>query len=471
MKRIDSTYSLLAALLLLFAATGCVEPISPDQPVAPGARTLTLQIALPSATSLLTKAGSDDIVGPADERKVTSLQVWAFKHGADNDDNALVYLPNTETPLTDVLSNNPMEFTMSLPDGVMDAVRLDVPFSLDFYVLANGASFGLTESSPLAVVRNAVITGFGSGTSMVTSVPDAGLPMSVSLEDFDVRFLLLSLTKEQKSYIEGEWKDEKSLPASNPEKEGKTIFSDAQWKYLKTTLFANGKWDYSKVCVVLNLTRAVSKIRFVFAKAESMKPTTEITKIELVGASAEDILPKSTYLFPKKSGSIKPDPENPEDTGYEVFSWNDILIIPNDAPLGEDAFTGNTVDTPLRLRKDSTIESEITIDGTLTKKAPKDMSLDEYAAFLNKEIEKHHAIEKKLYLRESDKDVVKAVITYNIDDVEMPPVAIEISATAERKPFSRNTWWTVYAYFMSYELGFQVSVAPWSGKENSYPLE
>lgn len=459
-RTIIHSIPLLAAFLLMVTMSGCVEPISPDQPVAPGARTLTLQIALPSATSLLTKAGTDPstIVGPNDERKVTSLQIWAFKHGAAGTDKAVAYLPfSPDNPL-----ENPMTVTMTLPDAVMDQVSLDdeTPLTLDFYVLANnGSTFNLDGSSSLATVRDAVITGFGSGTSMVTSVPAVGLPMSVSHENFDVTFLLLSLTTDQISYIKEEAKKENpTLPETRP-----TIFSDAQWNYLKTKLFSDGKWDYSKVCVVLDLTRAVSKIRFVFAKATSMKDTpTTINKIELVGASSEDfVLPKSTYLFPKKNENgdiiIKPD-----GTTYEAFSWVNVLT--------NDNFTGKTVDTPLRLRKDSTIESEIENGGT--KKAPKDMSLEDYSTFLTTEINANHALEKILYLRESDKTDIVARITYKVGNGAENTADISISnPTPGTYPFQRNTWWTVYTYFMSYELGFEVTVSPWNGVESHGQLE
>lgn len=454
-RTIIHSIHLLAAFLLMVTMSGCVEPISPDQPLAPGARTLTLQIALPSATSLLTKAGTDPsttIVGPNDERKVTSLQIWAFKHGAAGTDKALAYLPfSPDNPL-----ENPMTVTMTLPDAVMDQVSLDdeTPLTLDFYVLANnGSTFNLDGSSSLATVRDAVITGFGSGTSMVTSVPAVGLPMSVSQESFDVSFLLFSLTSDQISYIKGEAALNQNLPDEKP-----TIFSDAQWNYLKTKLFSDGKWDYSKVCVVLDLTRAVSKIRFVFAKATSMKDTpTTINKIELVDSQNGNILPVSTYLFPKKSGNsivIKPD-----ETTYEEFSWANVLT--------NDNFTGKTVDTPLRLRKDSTIESEIESGGTKMK--PSEMTLEQYSTFLTTEITAGHALEKILYLRESDKTGINVKINYTIGTGDTAATAnayIPLNTS-----FTRNTWWTVYTYFMSYELGFEVTVLPWNGVESHGQLE
>lgn len=463
-RTIIHSIHLLAAFLLMVTMSRCVEPISPDQPLAPGARTLTLQIALPSATSLLTKAGTDPstIVGPNDERKVTSLQIWAFKHGAAGTDKAVAYylLDQSNRPESEQLIN-PIQVSMTLPDAVMDMVSLDNdgnpnPMLLDFYVLANGASIGFTGNidSDLSIVRDVVIKGdenSGFGAAKVQSVPAVGLPMSVSQESFDVSFLLFSLTSDQISYIKGE--DTKELPSTKPAK-----FSDAQWNYLSGTLFSDKKWDYSKVCVVLDLTRAVSKIRFVFAKATSMKDTpTTINKIELVDSQDGNILPVSTYLFPKKSGNsiiIKPD-----GTTYEAFSWANVLT--------NDNFTGKTVDTPLRLRKDSTIESEIESGGTKMK--PSEMTLEQYSTFLTTEITAGHALEKILYLRESDKTGINVKINYTIGTGDTAATAnayIPLNTS-----FTRNTWWTVYTYFMSYELGFQVTVSPWNGVESHGQLE
>jgi hypothetical protein len=122
-------------------------------------------------------------------------------------------------------------------------------------------------------------------------------------------------------------------------------------------------------------------------------------------------------------------------------------------------------DTPLRLRKDSEIEATF---GT-GPKAPKDMTLSEYATFLDTEIEAGHATQRLLYLRESDKTGIIARIEYKIGTG-----ASAVSGTADiplDTDFHRNRWWTIYTYFMSYGLEFQVTVNPWNGTESSGQLE
>ena len=247
------------------------------------------------------------------------------------------------------------------------------------------------------------------------------------------------------------FKDEK--PNTKP-----TEFSDAQWAWADLP----GNWAYDKVSPKMDLQRAVAKIRFVFAKAETMTAEAQITSIELgYGDNFENMLPVSTYLFPRGSES----PIYPEGTNYESFSWTGA----NSAPLVTNSQL-LTVDTPLRLRKDSEIET----GGT----KPKVMTPQQYEDFLTSEIETGNkpSTQKLLYLRESDKSAVKCKIGYQFkktgetDFGTVNYTTIDIPrdpGTQQYYRLTRNTWWTVYAYFISYELGFQVTVMPWDGVGSS----
>ena len=164
------------------------------------------------------------------------------------------------------------------------------------------------------------------------------------------------------------------------------------------------------------------------------------------------MLPVSTYTFPRENGSF----ELPG-TDCEPVIWRGPLNTSGgyNSLVSNTAFLNKTIDTPLRLRWDSNIVS------AGQEKAPCDMdSLATYERFLTAEIEKDHAIDKVLYLRESGSDDIYCRIRYQIDNGAEKQVDIPIPAGAT---FHRNTWWTVYAYFMSYELGFQVIAAPWDG--------
>ena len=434
-RRHNSLNSLLAALLVVVAAAGCVEPIDITPPEVTDDVELTFQIALPDA-GILTKADTD-IAAVGDESKIYDLQVWAFTNGGAADETAVGYGHMTST------DGSISTITMKLPSRVVNGENP----KLDFYALANGPSVGFNPVKyPMrSALQGATFgdgNGAGFGTECVSAVPNEtdykGLPMACySAANFDVTFLRYGLTSNQVLYIKNH-----SKPDENP---AEANFSQAQWNYFKD------KWDYNQLCPTLELKRSIAKIRFVFAKAESMSEDVQITSIKLVdGSDPEDMLPVSTYLFPRETGSdIKP-----STVGYESFSWtgdNVPLVAASSFKHPTDASKDTLIDTPLRLRKDSTIPT-----GDIV---PNNLNMQEYENFLTAQIALKQATERILYLRESDKSDVKCKITYKIGDNEKDAL-IAIPAGAK---LARNTWWTVYAYFISYELGFQVTVAPWDG--------
>ena len=186
--------------------------------------------------------------------------------------------------------------------------------------------------------------------------------------------------------------------------------------------------------VEIKLKRAVAKIRFVFAKAANMTDATEIKSIELINRTTEytigweQMLSQFSYLFPRETPKLS----------AATLKWpansTQGPLVPN------TSFVGKTVDTPLRLRNDY-----------------QNKEIAAYEAFLDAEIEAGHAIEKILYLRECDpyKTRVTALINYTIGTATERTVEIEIPSGAL---LNRNTWWTIYAYFMSFDLGFEVTV-------------
>lgn len=183
----------------------------------------------------------------------------------------------------------------------------------------------------------------------------------------------------------------------------------------------------------IKLKRAVAKIRFVFAKAANMTDATEIKSIELINLTTEytigweEMLSKFSYLFPRET------PKSSATLKWPANSTQEPLV-PN------TSFLEKTVDTPLRLRNDY-----------------QNKDIVAYEAFLDDEIVAGHAIERILYLRECDqyKTRVAARINYTIGTATERTVEIEIPSGAL---LNRNTWWTIYAYFMSFDLGFEVTV-------------
>lgn len=404
-RRLHTLFFLLAALLTMAAGVGCVEPYDGK----PSEYVLSFKVA-PSGADLMTKA---DVTGTADESKIYDLRVWAF--------------PSQIAGMSDAEANTAVAYWEDKAVGGQTSVSVNLPFpnsvngrldndpsvSVDLYVLANAPSVGSTFEG-LSVTRadleGAKITGISSmgfGTACVDDTFLAGengkgLPMTGTLSDVDITFL----------------KNAGTGSLSSP----------------------------------ISLKRAVSKIRFVFAKASNMTADTEISSIEIIdsGTTGEGMLPGSTYLFPRSPFAL------PENQSYATVPWtgaSGTALLPNEEFV--------KIDTPLRLRKDSEIISDGQSSAPSSWTDPK-----VYEEFLTTEIDAGYAIQKILYLRESDKSNIKARISYKIGGVSKTPVDIAIPAVAstDTPVFQRNRWWTVYVYFISYELGFQVTVNDkWDG--------
>lgn len=440
---------LVAAFLMMAAGTACVEPINVTPPEMADEVELSFQIALPSV-EIMTKADVDPVVP---EARIKSLWIWAFTNGGADDEVAVGYAnPMVDSDGWDDTSDKTI--TMKLRSAVVNSSNP----KLDFYAVANREAVGFNLQKPKKPTRGelkeALISGTeatGFGTACVSEVPDACLPMTAYFDNngsgFDISFLRYGFTAAQLA------KFKETKPSDWPDD-----FSVAQraWADLP------GNWDYDKVSPKIDLQRAVAKIRFVFAKAESMTAKAQITSIELGdGDNFDDMLPASTFLFP--GTEIKP-----STAGYEPFKW----AITNSALVANDDIL--TVDTPLRLRKDSEIETG--------GKKPSEMTPQQYEDFLTSEIGTKSDTQKLLYLRESDKSAVKCKIGYqfqkegestfgtvNYATIDIPTYAPNPAYPTIREFYklTRNTWWTVYAYFISYELGFQVTVMPWDGVGSS----
>jgi hypothetical protein len=385
--RLHSLPFLLAALLTMAVAVACVEPIVDEG----ASRELTVRVVVPTA-DLVTKA---DVAAVGNEDKMYDIRIWAFDHAETGDDAKAVGY-GSATIAAGATSQN---VTVTFPNSVNGKLDNEPSVSVDLYVVANGASVGFTQADLENVnvtrkyleefVLNDAKGAAGFGTACVSQVPDTGLPMSAVKDNVDITFL----------------------------KNGGTHDS-----------------------VEIKLKRAVAKIRFVFAKAANMIDdasgdliSTKINSIQLINLTTEyavgweDMLSRSTYLFPRET------PKSSATLKWPANSTQEPLV-PN------TSFVGKTVDTPLRLRNDY-----------------QNKDIVAYEAFLDDEIVAGHAIERILYLRECDqyKTRVAARINYTIGTATERTVEIEIPSGAL---LNRNTWWTIYAYFMSFDLGFEVTV-------------
>ncbi len=414
-------YFLLSAFLGLAVAVACVEPFASDDRDEAVAGTLTLQVSVPGGNAM-TKATASEA-----EKALHSLQVWAYVHGGAAEDAPVAYASQTSAGTVS------LSFSKATV-GLLD----DDPVAIDLYVLGNAASAGkqdLGQNSTRDEVRESVISGnavTGFGKACVETVSNDGLPMAGLLENFDITFLRYGYKNGQLTAKENDSKyDEEAFNTALGEI---SSLSDLQKNYLKT-LFRNGdedaanypyKWDYAKFSPTVSITRAVSKIRFVFAKGAEVSENVEISRIEFIGGTTTGgesigLIPEQSYLFPLSE--VKP-----LEVGYESIFW----------PEGE----GKLVEAVPRVNP---------LPQTY------DASLDENAAV------------KTIYLRESDLPL-KGRIRYKRGNT---PLMASFDLVALVETFPRNSTFTVYAYYTGGEMNIQLSVEvdPWDKNNHRVTFE
>ena len=234
------TLLLLTALLL----TACRSDDDSKESVAPdGDCYLSVTIAAPGRP-VTTRADVGEInARDLDEQTVHTLKIWVFKH---DDGGRLGYL---ETNLeANTLPPNDQYLIK------IDKTFADQPENVDVYVVANEASIGLTtlgENTSRDVLDGTMIgfAYFGTTSSLTSSVPSGGLPMSASLKN-------------------------------------QTI----------TGQFPTLRIGTDNEIATLKLTRAVSRLRFIVCREAdgSNKKFVSIDKITLHA----DLIPATSYLMP-----------------------------------------------------------------------------------------------------------------------------------------------------------------------------
>ena len=173
------------------------------------------------------------------------------------------------------------------------------------------------------------------------------------------------------------------------------------------------------------LTRAVSKLRFVFAKTTG-QPKVSITSITMNAG----MIPDEEYLF-----------TTPQSMTYNANA-GELLS----SPIDDIAKTADPTDY-IYFNQDAQ-EYENLINTAASKETPE------------------VTVRGPIYLRESDKQLA-GTITYTIADGEPQSVGFQMQQAGD---FSRNHTWIVYAYYAgSGKLQVQtVYVKDWSTKEISH---
>ena len=177
----------------------------------------------------------------------------------------------------------------------------------------------------------------------------------------------------------------------------------------------------------VQLTRAVSKLRFVFAKTTG-EPKVSITSIKM----NDYMIPEVEYFF-----------KTPESMTYNTEAKELLSTTISDI--------AQTADPTQFIYTNQTAQAyEDLINGAASKATPE------------------VTVEGPIYLRESDKQL-RGTITYTIGEGTPEPQTVDF-AMQQAGDFSRNHTWIVYAYYAgSGKLQVQtVYVKEWSTKEISH---
>lgn len=346
---------------------------------------LAIYVYSPELKAARQNMGTRGDVGPVDvisaaEGEIRSLQLWIYESDESSTPGKYVGYLSTE----DVASLNSGEgATYQIP--VSDEFAANKP-SVDVYVQANvkAANCGVgtlnEETTRGDLIAGAKITGhFGLG-NLQTSVPTDGLPMAGML-------------------------------TMQP------VVGDAP---------ALRVGSMSEVSTVA-LTRAVSKLRFVFAKTTD-QPKVSITSIKM---NAE-MIPEVEYLFDKTQ------PLTYNESAAELFSSIDDI-----------AETADPTDY-IYFNQEAQAYEDL-INEAANKQEPEKPEV---------------TVRGPIYLRESDKQLA-GTITYRIDGGDEQTATFQMQQAGD---FLRNHTWIVYAYYAgSSKLQIQtIYVKNWENRIINY---
>ncbi len=381
--------ALIYILAMMMALTACSSSDTTEEP-QPGQQKpnmLTIYVYSPE-NPVLTRGDVGEVDATSEESIVKGLKIWVYETQSGK---MVGYLDTNETA------------TLNLSQGAVYQIPVDDDFAqrkpnVDVYVVANvtaancGITAAFTKESTWDYVRdNAKIEEAyfglpqpGKTTALTTSVPSDGLPMSGEL-------------------------------TSQP------VVGDAPVLRIGTT---------SQIATV-TLTRAVSKLRFVFSNTSGADDLS-IRKITL----KEGMIPNVEYLF----------------TNSQQLSYNSAVaeLLPNVInPV-------NTTDKPADYVYNS---------GTQTAQDYEDLIATGITANKLTPV-------GPIYLRESARRL-EGTITYQVGNkIGTEEVSTATFRMTEAGDFKRNHSWIVYAYFEGLN-GMQVvtvDVKPWVPTSGSHTV-
>lgn len=278
--------------------------------------------------------------------------------------------------------------TMSLPQYIVNQDR-----HVDVYVIGNAESAGLTDLTN-AMTRDQLEALMLTGTAFTPAaktqaVPATGLPYSQIKKNWQV----------------------------------------TENKAVKTNL------------ETINLTRAVSKVRFAFARQKFLEGV-EVTGIKINGG----VIAEEELLFPKQTDENYASP----------FFGDKVSNITANKYLTADLLYGSategTDNTVTAIITDTNIPELDEPEKSVYAEAGK--SAQEYDTYIDTEIGSQYLT----YLRESDKQLSGSIFYRTEANGEIMKADFTMDAADD---FVRNHTWIVYSYFSGGKLYIKPMVADW----------
>ena len=404
MKRYQSTLTkmtrpvcmALAALLMVGAMASCSENENTETALSDNAY---LSLSFSTGTGNSTRAvesHTEDVLAnneskadPNSESDFHSIKVWVFQSGTNEDANPIAY---KEEALKDINGSYNLQLRFLRKIAGKDVENIDL------YILANsestniesklsGKDFSSITRKELQNIRFDSTFGIQeNGNPQNTEVPETGLPISRAITNISV------------------------------EKHVGTTEAEAETKGIK-----------------IPLVRAVSKLRFYFARKTGSDANTsqvKVTRIEVEG----NTIPTASYVFP-------------DEAIYNEKGYNQDVTSQKYDNAGTDY-----VPTTLKLAGVENMDIKAVEDPKSFIKKSNQSAQQYLDAFKQASIGSHNLC----YLRETTK-AIKGTIYYSLDG----------GATEKHETFNipsegnaiRNRELVVYGYFLNGQMG-KLTVTP-----------
>ena len=395
--------NLAAMLLTAWSFTGCERT-----DVIENSPELSVSIYIPDMNA--TKAETGNVGALANEKVFSSLQLWVFIHGGTDDGQLVGYKAFNAAQLTDTgLPHTTItRFGMPLTPGMFSALTAKNA-RVDVYAVANAASAtvaSLGEDTGRDDLDDLVLSGSTFGAEPLTvAVPKTGLPMSGVLKAASV----------------------------------------------------TGDYPVLNVSTV-TLTRAVSKIRFVFCQQGRSASGTD----PAVPSNSNCVIKSITFGGTSEGHDCQIAKSEKLFTDQKYVGTENLFDIDDYTPLST-VIAGNG-GNPLISNSDITVSAHP--EELLFRSAGHiSESAREYEERLDAAIAATSQL-GPIYIRETDK-LISGTITYDIGEGD-------VSATfcmPSDDVLTRNHSWILYAYFSetTRTLQFKIVVLPWD--KSSYNFD